>query len=109
MNANLFSNLYARTKSYSDENEFSSAGHPASDAERAPFVPFPDAVRADILEGRWSPPVHGGSAGDRLIAQRAKNSLGASGYAVKDSVLVKDRVPVQFEIMVRNRVEERWR
>ena len=55
VNANLYSGLYTRTKSFFDESELSSSGRPASEEERALLAPSPDAVRADILEGRWRP------------------------------------------------------
>ncbi len=65
INANLYSGLYTRTKSFFDDSELSSSGRPASTAERALLAPFPDAVREDIMEGRWRPPVNDGSGRDR--------------------------------------------
>jgi peptide/nickel transport system substrate-binding protein len=107
VNANLLFNLYSRTKSYFDESEFSSSGRPASIAERALLARFPGAVREDILEGRWYPPVHDGSGQDRDISRRAQALLAAAGYKYTDTGLSKDGVPLRFEIMVRNRDEER--
>ncbi len=107
IDANLYSNLYTRTKSFFDESELSSSGRPASEAERALLAPFPGAVRADILEGRWSPPIHDGSGRDRDAARRALALLNDAGYRLVDNALVKDGVPLSFEIMVKDRNQER--
>ena len=69
INANLYAGVYTRSRSFFDDSELSSAGRPASPAERALLAPFPGAVREDILEGRWSPPVHDGSGRDRDLAR----------------------------------------
>ncbi len=55
INANLYSGLYTRTKSFFDESNLSSYGRPASEQERALLAPYPGAVRADILEGGSAP------------------------------------------------------
>jgi peptide/nickel transport system substrate-binding protein len=108
INANLYSGLYTRTKSFFDESELSSVGRPASEAERALLAPFPGAVREDILEGRWRPPVHDGSGRDRDLARRALALLEEAGYKLVDSALTdRDGVPLSFEIMVRDRNQER--
>jgi peptide/nickel transport system substrate-binding protein len=107
INANLYSGLYTRTKSFFDDSELSSSGRPASVAERALLAPFPDAVREDIMEGRWRPPVSDGSGRDREMARRALALLAEAGYHVDGDSLVKDGVPVVFEIMVKDRNLER--
>ncbi len=107
INANLYSNLYTRTKSYFDESEYSSAGRPASAAERALLVRFPGVVRDDVMEGRWMPPLHDGSGRDRELARRAQALLAEAGYKQTDGGLAKDGVPLRFEILVRSRDEER--
>lgn len=107
INANLYSGLYTRTKSFFDESELASTGRPASAKERALLAPFPGAVREDILEGRWRPPTHDGTGRDREPARRALELLGDAGYRLVDNALVKDGVPLSFEIMVTNRDQER--
>lgn len=107
VNANLYSGLYTRTKSFFDESELSSAGRPASEKERALLAPFPGAVRADILEGTWRPPVNDGTGRDREVARRALELLAAAGYRVEGGALSKDGAPVSFEIMVKDRNQER--
>lgn len=107
INANLYSNLYTRTKSFFDESELSASGRPANEKERALLAPYPDAVRADILDGKWRPPVNDGSGRDREMAKRALELLAAAGYHVNGDRLAKDGAPVSFEIMVKDRNQER--
>lgn len=107
INTNLYAGLYTRTKSFFDESELSSSGRPASPQERALLAPFPDAVREDILEGRWRPPVNDGSGRDREMAKRALALLESAGYHIENGVLRKDGEPVAFEIMVKDRNQER--
>ena len=107
VNANLYSGLYTRTKSFFDEFDLSSAGRPASSAERALLAPFPGAVREDILEGRWRPPVNDGTGRDREMAKRALALLERAGYRVENGALTKDGARVAFEIMVKDRNQER--
>jgi peptide/nickel transport system substrate-binding protein len=108
INANLYAGVYTRSRSFFDDSELSSAGRPASPAERALLAPFPGAVRADIMEGRWSPPVSDGSGRDRELAHRAFDLLAKAGYALRDSALVNQRgEPLAFEILVKSRQEER--
>jgi peptide/nickel transport system substrate-binding protein len=107
INAHLFSNLYTRTKSFFDESELSSSGRPASAAERALLAPYPGAVRADIMEGQWTPPRSDGEGRDRDMARRALALAATAGWRLKDGALTRDGVPFSFEIMVANREQER--
>jgi peptide/nickel transport system substrate-binding protein len=107
INANLYGGLYRRTRSFFDESELASTGRPASAAERALLAPFPGAVRDDILEGRWSPPATDGSGHDRAMPRRALELLGAAGYALEDGRLMRGGEPLAFEIMVKDRSQER--
>jgi peptide/nickel transport system substrate-binding protein len=107
INANFHSGLYTRTRSFFDESELSSSGRPASAAERALLAPFPGVVRDDILEGSWRPPVSDGSGRDREMARRALAMLAQAGYRIEGDTLMKDGVAVAFEIMVKDRNQER--
>ncbi|MFO1124788.1 MAG: extracellular solute-binding protein [Methylocystis sp.] len=107
INANFYSGLYIRTESYFGESDYASTGRPASDAERAFLAKFPGVVRDDILEGRWRPVQHDGSGRDRMVAKRAQALLAEAGYVLVGGRLQKDGVPVIFEIMIRDRDEER--
>ncbi|WBK02118.1 extracellular solute-binding protein [Methylocystis parvus OBBP] len=107
VNANYYAGLYTRTKSFFDESELSSSGRGASEKERALLAPWPDAVRAEILEGEWRPPVSDGSGRDRDMARRALDLLAAAGCRVDGDRLMKDGEPFSFEIMVKDRDQER--
>lgn len=108
INRNLFFGQYRRTASYFDGSELSAHGRPADALERALLAPFPDAVRPDVLDGTWSPPVSDGSGRDRSILQRALALFAAAGYELRGTTLVHRHTgqPFGFEIMV-TRDEER--
>ena len=109
INANFYGGLYRRSRSFFDDSELASAGRPADAGERALLAAFPGAVRDDILEGRWEPPITDGSGRDRTMAQRALALLAEAGYVLKDRVLA-DRTsgrPLVFEILVQSRTQER--
>ena len=106
---NFFFNLYRRSTSYFDDSELSSYQRPAEARERALLEPFPDAVRADVLAGTWSPPVSDGSGRDRAQLKAALALFAAAGYELKGTHL-RERAsgrPLAFEIMVTSRDEER--
>ncbi len=108
INHNLFFDQYRRTASYFDGSELSAHKRPADARERALLAPFPDAVRPDVLEGTWSPPVTDGSGRDRTVLQRALKLFQDAGYELRGTTLVEKRTgqPFSFEIMV-TREEER--
>jgi peptide/nickel transport system substrate-binding protein len=107
INANLYSNLYTRTKSFFDESELSSSGRPASAAERVLLAPFPDAVRADVMEGRWTPPKSDGGGRDRDLAHRALALAQDAGWRLRAGALEREGRPLAFEILVVDREQER--
>jgi peptide/nickel transport system substrate-binding protein len=109
INHNYFFDLYRRTASFFPDSELSSHRRPADHRERALLAPFPDAVRADVLEGSWSPPVSDGSGRDRTILRRALELFAAAGYELRGTELVerRSRRPFAFEILVTTRDEER--
>ncbi len=109
VNRNFFYNLYQRSASFFDDSELSAYRRPADAAERALLAPYPDAVRPDVLDGTWSPPVTDGSGRDRALLRRALGLLEAAGYELEGTTL-RDRGsgrPFTFEIMVTNRDDER--
>jgi peptide/nickel transport system substrate-binding protein len=108
INANLYAGVYRRSRSFFDDSELSSAGRPASALERALLARFPGAVRADIMEGRWAPPVSDSTGRDRALARRALDLLAQAGYALRGGALSSARGgPLAFEILVKTRQEER--
>jgi peptide/nickel transport system substrate-binding protein len=109
INANLYGRSYRRSTSFFDDSPLSSHGRPASERERQLLAPFPFAVRPDILEGRWSPPVTDGSGRDRNPARHALDLLAAAGFDLREGVL-QDRLtgePLNFEILVTEKKQER--
>jgi peptide/nickel transport system substrate-binding protein len=102
INHNLFYDLYRRTAGYFDGSELSAYHRPANGRERALLAPFPGAVRADIMDGAWSPPVNDGSGRDRRMLRRALALLKTAGYELRGTQLVnrKSGQPLKFEIMV---------
>ena len=109
INHSYFFDLYRRTAGYFDGSELSSRGRPADERERALLAPFPDAVRADVLDGTWSPPASDGSGRDRRTLKRALELFAAAGYELRGTELVERASgrPFTFEIMVTSRDEER--
>jgi peptide/nickel transport system substrate-binding protein len=109
INRDFFYNLYRRSASFFDDSELSAFHRPANEHERALLAPFPDAVRVDVLDGTWSPPVSDGSGRDRNLLRQALTLLVAAGYELKGTAL-RNRAtgaPLAFEIMVTNRDDER--
>ncbi|MGD0027192.1 MAG: extracellular solute-binding protein [Xanthobacteraceae bacterium] len=109
INRNFFYGLYQRSASFFDDSELSAYRRPADQRERALLSPFPDAVRPDVLDGTWSPPVTDGSGRDRATLRQALDLLRAAGYQL-DGTTLRERGsgrPLSFEIMVTSRDEER--
>jgi peptide/nickel transport system substrate-binding protein len=109
INHGYFFDLYRRTASYFEGSELSSHRRPADARERALLAPFADAVRADVLDGTWSPPVSDGSGRDRVMLRRALDLFAAAGYELRGTALIERRTgrPFTFEIMVASRDDER--
>ena len=109
LNRSFFFELYRRNAGYFDDSELSSIGRPADARERALLAPYPDAVRADVLDGTWRPPVSDGSGRDRRLLVRARALFREAGYAVKNGKLqsAKTGEPLTFEILVTTRDQER--
>ena len=109
INHSYFFGLYRRTAGYFDGSELSSYGRPADRRERALLAPFADIIRADVLDGTWSPSVSDGSGRDRGTLKRALDLFVAAGYELRGTELVerKSGRPLTFEILVTARDEER--
>jgi peptide/nickel transport system substrate-binding protein len=109
INQSYFFGLYRRTASYFEGSELSARGRPADAREHALLAPFPDAVRADVLDGSWQPPVSDGSGRDRTALKRALDLFKAAGYELRGTELVEagSGKPFTFEIMVTSRDDER--
>jgi len=109
INHNFFFDRFKRSASYFDDSELSAHRRPADARERELLAPFPQAVRADVLDGTWSPPVSDGSGRDRETLKRALALLAEAGYELDGTVLRErgsDR-PFAFEILVTTKDQER--
>jgi peptide/nickel transport system substrate-binding protein len=109
INKNFFFDLYQRTASYFEGSELSARGRSADQRERSLLAAFPDAVRPDVMEGTWAPPVTDRSGRDRGLLKRALSLLNAAGYELKGTEL-RERAsgrPFAFEILVTTRDQER--
>jgi peptide/nickel transport system substrate-binding protein len=109
LNRNFFFGRYQRSASYFEGSELSARGRPADARERALLAPFPRAVRADIMNGTWQPPVTDGSGRDRSTLKRALTLLRSAGYELSGTVLRSPAThrPFAFEILVTTKDQER--
>ncbi len=108
INANLFGGAFRRTASFFEGSELASVGRPASPRERELLGPFEGAVRADVLEGGWRPPVSDGSGLDRQRIGRGLELLRSAGFRTHQGKLVdQQNRPLAFEVMVTTRDQER--
>lgn len=107
-NRNLFADQYRRTQSYWEGSELSSVGKPADDREKQLLAPFPDAVREDVMNGTWHPPVTDGSGHDRTPAKKAYDLLMEAGFRFEHGLAIDPSgKPLAFEIMTRSPDEEK--
>ena len=67
----LLRSLPAQRRAISTAQSFPRCHRPADARERALLAAFPDAVRPDMLDGTWSPPVSDGSGRDRATLRQA--------------------------------------
>jgi peptide/nickel transport system substrate-binding protein len=109
INHTYFFDLYKRTASYFDGCDLSAHGIPANARERELLSAFPGVVRADVMDGRWAPPVTDGSGRDRAGLRRAFALFDAAGYHLKGTRLVHAASgrPFAFEILTTTRDQER--
>jgi peptide/nickel transport system substrate-binding protein len=109
VNRSFFFDLCRRTASYFEGSELSAQGRPADASERKLLAAYPEAVRHDVLEGKWSPSASDGSGRDRDTLRRALALLSAAGWELEGTEL-RDRGsgrPFAFEILVTTKDQER--
>lgn len=109
VNANLLFGLFARAGSYFDGADLSARGVAADADERLLLEPYAEAVRADILEGTWHPPVSDGSGRDRRLIRGAIDLLAEAGWRLDGNVMrsVETGEPLAFEFLAVSRQQER--
>jgi peptide/nickel transport system substrate-binding protein len=109
INHNFFFDRYRRTASYFEGSELSFRGHAADERERGLLAPFDGAVRRDVLDGAWAPPVSDGSGRDRERLKASLALFSAAGFELEGTEL-RERATgaaFTFEILVVTREQER--
>jgi len=108
INANLFHDSYVRTRSYWDNSDLGALG-PVQSREAALLAPFPGVVSEEILLNGWVPPQGGDRVRLRENLRAAVGLLTEAGYGVQGGAMVNLATgePLSFEIMLKNRTEER--
>ena len=108
LNRSLYFDLFKRTGSYFQGSELSALGVPASEEEKTLLATFPGAVRPDVMDGAYAPPVSDGSGTDRNALRTAFDILKAAGYERKGDALVNtgSGAPLAFEVLVREAEDE---
>ncbi len=108
VNHNFFFDRYKRTASYFEGSELSAHRRPADERERYLLAPFPNAVRADVLNGTWKPPVSEASGRDRKTLRSALALLADAGFHLDKGVLRNSTgQPFTFEMLVTTKDQER--
>lgn len=108
MNQNLFFGLFRRSGSYFQGSELSALGVPASDAEKALLAPFPNVVRADVMDGTYKPVATDGSGRDRVALRRVIDLLAAAGWTLQGGAMKNAKgEPLTFELLITTRDQER--
>jgi peptide/nickel transport system substrate-binding protein len=109
INRSHFHGHYARTQSFFARSELSSAGLPASPAERALLAPWLAKVKPEVLDGTHRFPVSDGTGRNRDNLQRAFRLLQEAGYVQEAGRMIHaaTRRPLAFEMMAAKRAEER--
>lgn len=107
-NRSLFSDQYRRTEGYWSGSELSAVGVEADARERALLAPFSNAVRSDVMEGKWHASRTDGSGHDRKLIREAMRLFQQAGYRFEEGkAFDKDGKPFAFEIMTRSVDEEK--
>ena len=108
INRNFLHGLGERTASFFEGSDLSARGRPASARERELLAPFPGAVRADVMDGSWTPGSGDGSGRDRTALRRALKLLADAGWTLDQQTLrARSGEPFVFEILVVTREQER--
>jgi len=105
-NKNLFYEQYARCDSYFSNSELASSGLP-SKAELALLTPFKDKLPAEIFTQAWQPASTLAPNSLRANLRQAKRLLTNAGWVLKDGVLQKEGMRLEFSVMLAQQAFER--
>lgn len=109
VNRTFFFDRFRRTASYFEGSELSAYARPADAAERELLKRFPQAVRADILDGTWRVPDSDGSGRDRERLRTALDLFAQAGWEI-DGGELRERASGRafaFEMLVATKEQER--
>jgi peptide/nickel transport system substrate-binding protein len=108
VNKNLYFGLYRRSGSYFEGSELSSLGRPADATERGLLAAYPDAVRTDVMDGRWKPTGTDGSGRDRAVLKAAIDLLATAGWKLDNGAMRNAAgEAMQFELIIQSPDQER--
>ncbi|MBT5229332.1 MAG: ABC transporter substrate-binding protein [Methylococcales bacterium] len=105
-NKNLFYNQYTRCDSYFSNTELASTGLPTGD-ELALLEPFRAQLPESVFTQAWKPSNTQKPSSLRTNLRTAKKLLTEAGWAVKEGVLQKNGVKIEFEVMLSSKAFER--
>lgn len=108
-NRSLYHGLFKRTESYFERSELSSVGRAADAEEQRLLAPFGNAIKPDVLEGRFRQPTSDGSGQNRDNWRQAFALLRAAGYEQKGTRLIHaaSGQHLAFEILATSSAQER--
>ncbi len=109
VNRTLYHGQYARTESYFARSDLSAHNRPADARERELLAPFAEAVKPEIMDGRFAFPVSDGTGENRDGRREALELLEQAGWELKGGKLVNKETgePFAFEILAATRAQER--
>ncbi len=87
INRTLYAGLFKRTQSYFERSVLASAGRPADALERQLLAPYPDAVKPEIMAGRFQFPSTSGPGRNRKNQSAAFRLLKEAAYVPHSATL----------------------
>ena len=108
VNKNLYFGAFARTGSYFQGSTLSALNKPADETETSLLAPYKDAVRPDVMDGSYAPPVSDGSGRDRNAMRDALKLFAEAGWTLNNGKLVNgEGKHFAFEFLAKSAEEER--
>ena len=106
-NKNVAFSAYQRTQSYFENSELRARGQPSM-AELALLEPFRAQLPPEVFTTEYKAPASDGSGYDRDNLREARALLEQAGYQYQDGVMLKNGVPLKFELLLTQEAFERW-
>ena len=105
-NKTLFYGQYSRTESYYENSELASSGLPGPD-ELAILEPLRGKIPDEVFTKAFEAPKTDGSGNNRENLRRAAELMKQAGWTTQAGKLMKDGVPLTFEILLNSPLFER--